>query len=255
MSDPTGQSIEFYDTEAATYDERRWTTEAGQYIDKVQKNILLELIGDCDGLRVLEIAAGTGRFSLELAKRGAIVTALDSSEKMLNITKEKFKDAGLEEQLSLHKGSATDLPFEKDEFDICVCINAMNHIPGFDIVLSEIGRVLKKEGVSVTNYTNWLSYYFPFGIWANIKKKSITRDVYTKWFRFREIKSAHITADLDIVSVTGAVQFPTATSNSVLLFLLKQLDKLSRTGPLKSVSPMLFVKAKIPIRRPTDIRK
>lgn len=243
MTDSTEQSINFYNTEAADYDERRWNTEAGKYIDAVQKKILIEMVGDCEGLKVLDIAAGTGRFSLELAKRGAYVTVLDSSENMLAIIQKKFEKEGLIDKLSVHKGLATDLPFEDGEFDICTCINAMNHIPDFDNVLSEIGRVLKYDGVSVTNYTNWVSYYLPFGVWANIKQKSVTRDVYTKWFSLVEIKAAHKVAELNVNGVTGAVQFPTKTKMGIMLMLFKMLDKVSRYGLLKNFAPMLFVKS------------
>ncbi len=244
MTDSTEQSIKFYDLEAVTYDERRWNTVAGQYIDAAQKNILVDLVGHCDGLKVLDIAAGTGRFSLELAKRGANVTVFDSSENMLKIAKMKFEKEGLIEKLSIHQGVATELPFVDGEFDICVCINAMNHIPRFDSVLSEIGRVLKKEGVSVTNYTNWLSYYLPFGVWANLKQKSVTRDVYTKWFTLTEIKTAHKVTGLDVDNVIGAVQFPTKTKMWALLMAFKMLDKLSRRGLFKGLAPMLFVLAR-----------
>lgn len=244
VKDPTNQSIKFYEEEAKNYDERRWKTRAGRYIDKVQKEIVLELLGDCEGKQILDVATGTGRIALELARQGAFVTVLDSSEKMLGIVKNKFDEARLSDSLSIQQGVATRLPFDGNEYDACVCINAMNHIPEFREVLVEMERVTKDGGISVSNYTNWLSIYMPIGLWVNLRQKSATRDVYTKWFWFGEIKSSHERTNIDIDKVYGAVQFPTKISINVMLVLFKPLDKILRRGLLRYLAPMLFVRGR-----------
>ena len=244
MNDPLKESIDFYNTEAESYDKRRWSSVAGKYIDRTQKDIVLSLVGECAGKKVLDIAAGTGRFSLELAKRGADVTVLDSSENMLAIIKKKFKEEGLSENLKLECGTATDLPFSDEEFDVCVCINALNHIPGQNLVLGEIQRVLCKNGLSVTNYTNWFSYYFLFGLWVNLRQKSVTRQVYTKWFWPGEVFRLHNESNLKVEGLVGAVQFPTNTTNTIALLFFKFLDAISRRPFFRYFATLLFIKAR-----------
>jgi ubiquinone/menaquinone biosynthesis C-methylase UbiE len=237
------QSIDFYDSEAEVYDQRRWSTTAGSYMDKMQKAKTLSLIGDCSGKKALDIATGTGRFALELARNGAFVTTLDSSRKMLDIVRRKFEKEGLLDKLTTIHGTAIDLPFSSENFDICVCINALNHIPEHKTVLREIGRVLVPNGISVTNYTNWLSCYMPIGIWVNLRRKSLTRDVYTKWFSPFEIIKLNELNGLIIRQILGAVQFPSKITNKALLCLFKALNQIPCFSLLKWVAPQIFVKS------------
>ena len=46
--------------------------------------MILKLIGDVSGCRVLDIGYGDGEFALELTKRGALVTGIDSSPAMID---------------------------------------------------------------------------------------------------------------------------------------------------------------------------
>jgi len=243
MATKERQSIDFYETEANDYDKRRWNTEAGRYNDKIQKEIVIELVGDCEGKQILDIATGTGRFAMELAQRGAEMTVLDSSKNMLEVTHKKFEVLKLLEKLTIKQGLATKLPVSDKSLDICICINAMNHIEGYSKVLLEIHRVLKPGGISVNSFTNWLSPYLPFGVWVNHKKKSVTRDVYTKWFNSIEIASLHKTCDLNVKAIRGELHFPTWGNNKGLLFFLKSFDRMLRKPPLGYFASQLFVKA------------
>ncbi len=69
--------------------------------------------------KILDIGCGTGRHSIELAKRGYTVTGIDLSESMLNIAKEK---ASREELLiDFIQVDARKLSF-RDEFDLAIMI-------------------------------------------------------------------------------------------------------------------------------------
>jgi ubiquinone/menaquinone biosynthesis C-methylase UbiE len=243
MSNSTKQSIDFYEWEAETYDEKRWSTPSGRYVNAVQKGIVLDWVNELSGQKVLDVATGTGRFALEFAKRGAAVTVIDSSKSMLGIVERKFEKNEYMGSLIAHHGLATKLPFESGLFDICVCINAMNHIPQYDNVLKEMARVLAPDGVLIANYTNWVSYYMPFGIWVNLRKKSVVRDVYTKWFSVKEILRLHWINGLFVEEIVGVVQIPGKIENMKFLGLFKLMDRISRRGILRYVAPQVFIKA------------
>jgi ubiquinone/menaquinone biosynthesis C-methylase UbiE len=78
-------SKEGYDLAAATYDKKE------KYLNSFEQSKLLPLLGDCQDKKILDVGAGTGRLAVELAKKGALVTALDVSEAMLEVLQRKNK--------------------------------------------------------------------------------------------------------------------------------------------------------------------
>ncbi|MBN1871843.1 MAG: class I SAM-dependent methyltransferase, partial [Candidatus Omnitrophica bacterium] len=86
-------------------------------------------IGECDfieeeidrdkSLRIIDIGCGTGRHSIELAKRGYNITGIDLSESQLKWAREKAKEQDVEIVFERH--DARDLPF-KAEFDLAIML-------------------------------------------------------------------------------------------------------------------------------------
>jgi len=86
-------------------------------------------LGECDfieaeigfnkQIRIIDIGCGTGRHSIELAKRGYKITGIDLSESLLIRAKEKAIDIKL--QVEFQKHDARELPFSK-EFDLAIMI-------------------------------------------------------------------------------------------------------------------------------------
>lgn len=70
---------------SARYDESAdfYAAVAGDDVGDPVATALLELVPDLDGLRVLDLACGHGRFSRELARRGAHATGVDVSSRLL----------------------------------------------------------------------------------------------------------------------------------------------------------------------------
>lgn len=86
-------------------------------------------VGECDfieqeidhdrSLRILDIGCGTGRHSIELAKRGYNVTGIDLSESQLERAREKAREQNL--SIDFRKHDARALPFE-NEFDVAIML-------------------------------------------------------------------------------------------------------------------------------------
>ena len=76
-----------------------------------------------DGDRVLDVGAGPGRFTIELARLGADVVVADISAGQLELNREKVEEAGLEEHvLERVRADVTDLSrFPDAGFDAAVC--------------------------------------------------------------------------------------------------------------------------------------
>ena len=58
----------------------RWrASEIGATTERLERQLILELVGDVGGRRVLDVGCGDGEFAVALTKRGAIVTGIDAS--------------------------------------------------------------------------------------------------------------------------------------------------------------------------------
>ncbi len=103
-----------------------------------------------EGAKMLELGAGTGRYSIALAKEGMDVTALELVQSNLDILKEH--GCGLK-NLHAYRGDATDLSrFQSDTFDLTLVFGPMYHLYEPEDVhkaIDEAIRVTKPGGVLI----------------------------------------------------------------------------------------------------------
>ena len=137
--------------------------------------------------RVLEIGAGTGRYSIALAREGMNVTAVELVESNLAVLRENSRGI---ENLQSFQGDATDLSrFEDQSFDVALVLGPLYHLYETEDVrkaIDEAIRVTKKGGVILfafisvygIMYANYLS-----GNWAAGQEENFTED-----FRIRHFK-------------------------------------------------------------------
>ena len=105
--------------------------------------------------RIIEIGAGTGRYSHALARKGYSVDALELVEHNIEIFKENTSEG---EKVTVTQGNATDLSaFESDTYDITLLLGPMYHLFTKEDklkALSEAIRVTKKGGIVFAAYCN-----------------------------------------------------------------------------------------------------
>jgi ubiquinone/menaquinone biosynthesis C-methylase UbiE/DNA-binding transcriptional ArsR family regulator len=95
--------------------------------------------------KVIDIGCGEGDLSLMLAKGCNQVYAIDLSDKMLTIVKERALDAGLSNVFP-KRGDLERLPFDEEEVDLAVMSQVLHHAPSPLLAIEEMWRVLKKGG-------------------------------------------------------------------------------------------------------------
>ena len=126
------------------------------------------------GKKVLDVGCGSGIDSLEFARNGARVAAIDFTNNAVKSTKDLFKEAGLDGRIM--KASALDLPFENNVFDCVYSFGVLHHIPKVEKALKEIHRVLKQDGLVMAMLYNRDSLLFDYSILL----RSIKRGLYPK---------------------------------------------------------------------------
>lgn len=100
------------------------------------------------GMRVLDLASGTGEPSLSLARAvgpAGRVVATDMVAEMLETARENAREQGLR-QMEFRVADAEQLPFADEEFDRVTCRFGIMFFPEVHKALGEIRRVLKPAG-------------------------------------------------------------------------------------------------------------
>lgn len=139
------------------------------------------------GTKVLEVGAGTGRYSIALAKEGMDVTAVELIESNLAILSENGR--GLE-NLKAYQGDATDLSrFQDDGFDLTLVFGPMYHLYEPEEVnraIDEAVRVTKPGGVIMFAFISVFAIMYAnylYGNWAFGQQENFTEDYKVKHFK------------------------------------------------------------------------
>lgn len=110
------------------------------------------------GAAVLDAGCGTGRYAVELARRGLTVTGVDRSPELLAEARRRVGDAGL--PIPLLEADLLDLPASPGEelYDAIVCRGVLNDVIGAAAraaVLGGFARVLRPGGVVWLDVREW----------------------------------------------------------------------------------------------------
>ena len=137
--------------------------------------------------KILEVGAGTGRYSIALAKEGMDVTAVELVESNLAVLRENSK--GLK-NINSFQGDATDLSrFPDSSFDATLVLGPMYHLYEIDEVnraIDEAIRVTKPDGIImfafISVFAIMYANYF-YGNWAEGQAENFTNDYQVRHFK------------------------------------------------------------------------
>jgi len=118
-------------------------------------SVLEAMLPDIRGSHALDAGCGAGVFSERLADRGAEVTGVDISERMLVRARERVPEA------TFHRADITGglerLP--DDSVDVVLCQHVFSHLPDLTDPLATFRRVLTDSGTLVVSAHNPAHYY------------------------------------------------------------------------------------------------
>ena len=107
---------------------------------KSWRRVVTAIISPKTGMKILDIAAGTGSSSKPLVDKGADVIALDFSEGMLAAGRKRHKD------IKFQQGDALNLPFTENTFDVTTISFGLRNTSDTTAALKDALRVTKKGG-------------------------------------------------------------------------------------------------------------
>ncbi|MDO6688089.1 MULTISPECIES: GNAT family N-acetyltransferase [unclassified Agarivorans] len=132
-----------------------YSTYAKEYDLAIQDNIynahyerpsLQAMLGDVQGKHVLDLGCGSGVYAEYLLTNGASVTAIDNSDEMVLLVKQKLGSQLKVYQQDLAKG----LPQEQDkQFDVVICPLMLHYLEDLNPLFAAVKRVLKPQGCFV----------------------------------------------------------------------------------------------------------
>ncbi len=113
---------------------------------------LVDACGITSGMRVLDVAAGTGNASIPAAKTGAEVTASDLTPELFDAGRRRAEAEGV--TLDWVEADAEHLPFEDESYDIVISSIGAMFAPHHQDVADELIRVSRPGGtVGMLNWT------------------------------------------------------------------------------------------------------
>jgi ubiquinone/menaquinone biosynthesis C-methylase UbiE len=130
---------------------KKYREVAGQSIDVPDS--FIKLLKQKKANKILDLACGTGRHSIYLAKQGFRVIAMDSSSEALKILKKKIKGQNLEKNIIVQRGLLSKIPLKNSSVDGIICTKSLSHGRLLQIKksISEMYRVLKPKGLVLTD--------------------------------------------------------------------------------------------------------
>jgi ubiquinone/menaquinone biosynthesis C-methylase UbiE len=109
----------------------------------------LGVLGDVEGLDVLELGCGAAQWSISLAKLGARPVGLDISTRQLEHAQAAMEEAGLE--FPLLEASGEEVPVADESFDVVFCDHGAFNFADPRRVVPECARLLRGGGLLAFN--------------------------------------------------------------------------------------------------------
>lgn len=99
---------------------------------------------------ILEFGCGSGATAITHAANANHVTAIDISEKMIEIAKQNSTQAGAR-NVTFQTGTLDDITFRNSTFDVVLGLNILHLLKDVDKTISQINTALKNDGVFISS--------------------------------------------------------------------------------------------------------
>lgn len=183
---------------ASTYDNRSWFF--GKQLEYIRRH-LIKRVTTISNSSALDAGCGRGVHSELLASLGCVVTSLDLNREMLQLTNDLC-------DTRLVEGSIMDMPFDPESFDIILSVGTTMHVLSVDTMMSEIERVIRKNGIAIISIANKFSLYV---LWTTRLNADLVRHqgrYHRRQFSFWEFRDIALRHGFVVLDSTGFAVVP-----------------------------------------------
>ena len=156
MSDIKSLSSKYFDKNANEYTQDYYINQIThpkwqrQYaIEKIIKKFIKP-----NSSKILNLGCGPGLLEEALSQYGYSGIGLDSSEKMIELSKKRSVEKKFSESWEFIVGDCEKTKFENNKFDCVIASGLIEYMPEDQKLLNEVHRTLKNDGFFILNVTN-----------------------------------------------------------------------------------------------------
>jgi SAM-dependent methyltransferase len=168
MPDPEDSSTRSWDSIA---DDWAAHADKNDYRNILLLPLMLELLGEVRGRRVLDLGCGEGGYSRALAARGAEVTAVDGSERLVEIARRRAAEGNCTIECLCANASSL-APLAPSSFDDVVAAMSLMDVEDYDGAIAEVARVLVAGGRLLMSITH-PCFTAPVSEWVRGPKREL----------------------------------------------------------------------------------
>ena len=225
---------------ARSFERRRFGGPIGEYVAGSQARVLANMVGRIKDRSIVDVGTGTGRAAILMARGGARVTAVDASEEMLEVAKERAAAERL--KIRFVRGDAHALQFADREFDVAICLRVLMHAPDWRRCVTELCRVA--ERLVIFDYPAALSVALVESLSRRLVHTLGARTEAYRVFSDRAIRQALAESNFRVRSVHRQFVMPIQLHRAIgsRKFTIWSEEVLDRVGLLKRFgSPVTVV--------------
>ena len=209
-------------------------------MDEIKLSYLIPLLPTGSNIKTLEVGCGSARLSCFLASKGYKTTCLDYSESALRVARKNYEITRNNGEFVI--GDAKNLPFENDTFDIVLSTGLLEHFKDPKIVINEMARVLKPNGIFYSDivpkkFSTFRAHITFVRSLGRLIRNDQNETFYEKKLNSNDIRNMLLSADLEDIDVFGAGVFLPQIPYGKHVPSLKRLEYrfLSKIKPLITI--------------------
>jgi SAM-dependent methyltransferase len=178
----------------------RWRrTDLGAITEKLEHDLIIDMLPPLEGKRVLDVGCGDGAFTEKLAHLGAVAVGVDASSTMIAAAQTRKEG-------TFHVADAQALPFPDDAFDIVTAVTVLCVGGEPDKMVKEMARVLRPGGrLVIGELGRW-------SLWAVSRRvRALLGNRLWRWSHFftqAELTALVLDTGLKTQAFRGAVYYP-----------------------------------------------
>jgi 2-polyprenyl-6-hydroxyphenyl methylase/3-demethylubiquinone-9 3-methyltransferase len=166
-------------------------------------------LGTLEGLSVLDIGCGGGLVTEPMARMGASTSAIDASNKNIEVARLHANQSGL--NINYRVSTAEKLASENAQFDIVLALEIIEHVADIDLFVSSCASLIKPGGLMIFATLNRTAKAFLLAIiGAEYVLRWLPRGTH-RWDRFikpSELTQSLIDQNLKMADISGVSYNP-----------------------------------------------